>query len=448
MKMKKYAAIILTVLLISSCQTTSPVQFDRTKSSEYAKWHTSLVRSMIHNEKKGESDHYELDRETYKPNRSICTDHMTLNEAFINDGIVGESVKDYFDELNKHFPIRKVYSYNSGGKGNYDDRWSVYRRHIAIIGDGSTYINKTVSYNFSPINSCDSKGDYKASYHVYFYVDNIDGEEFDYDKFLPKLTAKLDRDSFEKLDQKIKSRAKRGQKLFIKAVDHNQEYYAERIAKREYYRNKDSLFTWETFGMVVSGLANNMDKYSASKVYDQVAYDNFVSNQYYTSYTYDSSPADNTSSESVETKKYVGRSFAKGSSGVTLPQKTSAATQSSNQGSTSDSKKSSKITQSASINSDDNKSNSCWSGNNQQGSCLKHTTWEENEKTFFKLSNVCEDRLYIKWCANNSCGSSGLAGGKTVKKYEFHTNAHTSVKAIGSHKPGEDWTCSSLVSDW
>ena len=86
-------------------------------------------------------------------------------------------------------------------------------------------------------------------------------------------------------------------------------------------------------------------------------------------------------------------------------------------------------------------SDGCWSGRYSGGSCLEYRTYEKNNKTYFKLTNVCDQRLYMKWCADNKCGADGLSAGQTKTKYEYITNARTSAKAVGSNKGSQDWVC-------
>jgi len=90
----------------------------------------------------------------------------------------------------------------------------------------------------------------------------------------------------------------------------------------------------------------------------------------------------------------------------------------------------------------------CWSGNYSGGSCLEYNTYVKKNKTYFELTNKCEERIYMKWCADDRCGSDGLRGGQTKKKYEYVTNAKIQVWAIGSNKPVSDWTCKSRIGGW
>lgn len=83
----------------------------------------------------------------------------------------------------------------------------------------------------------------------------------------------------------------------------------------------------------------------------------------------------------------------------------------------------------------------CWSGRHRDGSCLEYRTYVKDNKTYFKLTNVCADRLYIRWCANDRCGADGLRGGQTKTKYEYVTNATTKTWATGSNKSLKDWVC-------
>ncbi|MGQ4810270.1 hypothetical protein NKDENANG_03724 [Candidatus Entotheonellaceae bacterium PAL068K] len=83
-------------------------------------------------------------------------------------------------------------------------------------------------------------------------------------------------------------------------------------------------------------------------------------------------------------------------------------------------------------------SDGCWSGLRDNRSCLEYSTYVKNNKIYFELTNVYKDRLYVKWCGNDRCRSSGLRGGQTTTQYEFVTNATTTAKAIGSIKPLND----------
>ncbi|MFT2092532.1 hypothetical protein [Paraglaciecola sp. 2405UD69-4] len=102
------------------------------------------------------------------------------------------------------------------------------------------------------------------------------------------------------------------------------------------------------------------------------------------------------------------------------------------------------ITLSASASNDDG----CWNGRHSKGPCLEYGSYEQNNKTYIILSNVCNERLYVKWCADLKCGSDHIRGGEQKKKYEFVTDAYISVKAIGSKKAKQDWVCSSKVPGW
>ncbi|GAA6129643.1 hypothetical protein [Halopseudomonas sabulinigri] len=90
----------------------------------------------------------------------------------------------------------------------------------------------------------------------------------------------------------------------------------------------------------------------------------------------------------------------------------------------------------------------CWNGLNTQGSCLEYSTQEKDGKTYFRLTNVCNERLYMKWCANEFCGADSLRAGQSKSKYESVTQASTMATAVGSTMPGNDWVCAGRVSDW
>ena len=93
-------------------------------------------------------------------------------------------------------------------------------------------------------------------------------------------------------------------------------------------------------------------------------------------------------------------------------------------------------------------SDGCWSGRHSGGSCLKYESYEENNKTYIILTNLCNDRLYVKWCANDKCGADSLNSGQTKKKYEYVTNARVRAIAVGSNISSKDWVCAGKVSGW
>lgn len=93
-------------------------------------------------------------------------------------------------------------------------------------------------------------------------------------------------------------------------------------------------------------------------------------------------------------------------------------------------------------------SNGCWSGRHSRGPCLEYKTYQKNNKTYIILTNVCKQRLYMKWCAGNKCGSDSLRGGHTKKKYEYITNARVRAAAVGSNKSVKDWVCAGKVKGW
>ncbi|MCG9714185.1 hypothetical protein L1D29_15295 [Shewanella insulae] len=90
----------------------------------------------------------------------------------------------------------------------------------------------------------------------------------------------------------------------------------------------------------------------------------------------------------------------------------------------------------------------CWSGSHSNGSCLKYSSYEKDNKTYIELRNACTDRLYMKWCADDKCGVDGLRGGQTKKKYEYTTNARVRAWAVGSNNPSSDWVCNDRVGGW
>lgn len=90
----------------------------------------------------------------------------------------------------------------------------------------------------------------------------------------------------------------------------------------------------------------------------------------------------------------------------------------------------------------------CWSGRHSSGSCLEYNTYEKNNKTYIELSNVCSERIYMRWCAGNKCGVDGLRASQTKKKYEYITNARVQAWAIGSNKPSSDWVCKDRIGGW
>ena len=85
----------------------------------------------------------------------------------------------------------------------------------------------------------------------------------------------------------------------------------------------------------------------------------------------------------------------------------------------------------------------CWSGRHSTGPCLEYSTYVKKNKTYFKLRNVCDQRLYMRWSAGSKAGVDSLRGGQTKKKYEYITGAYNSAKAIGSNRPSKDWVCAS-----
>lgn len=90
----------------------------------------------------------------------------------------------------------------------------------------------------------------------------------------------------------------------------------------------------------------------------------------------------------------------------------------------------------------------CWSGQHSNGPCLEYSSYIKNNKTYVELTNICTDRLYMKWCVGNKCGADGLRGGQTKKKYEYITNARVQAWAIGSNRSSSDWTCKSRMGGW
>jgi len=83
----------------------------------------------------------------------------------------------------------------------------------------------------------------------------------------------------------------------------------------------------------------------------------------------------------------------------------------------------------------------CWTGRHSGGSCLEYNTYSQDNRTYFNLTNVCTERLYIRWCAGDRCGVDGLPGGQTKKKYEYATYVSTNAWAVGSNQPSKDWVC-------
>ena len=90
----------------------------------------------------------------------------------------------------------------------------------------------------------------------------------------------------------------------------------------------------------------------------------------------------------------------------------------------------------------------CWSGRHSTGSCLEYNTHVKDNKTYFKLSNICDERLYMRWCADDKCGVDGLRASQTKTKYEYVTNATTKAWAIGSNNPSSDWVCKDRIGGW
>ena len=90
----------------------------------------------------------------------------------------------------------------------------------------------------------------------------------------------------------------------------------------------------------------------------------------------------------------------------------------------------------------------CWSGRHSAGSCLDYSTYVKDNKTYFKLTNKCDERLYMRWCADDKCGVDGLRRSQTKTKYEYVTNATTKAWAIGSNNPSSDWVCKDRIGGW
>jgi len=90
----------------------------------------------------------------------------------------------------------------------------------------------------------------------------------------------------------------------------------------------------------------------------------------------------------------------------------------------------------------------CWSGKHSSGSCLEYFTYVKNKKTYFELTDVCDQRLYMSWSAGSKGGADSLKAGQTKKKYEYITGAYNSAKATGSNRPSKDWVCAGKVLGW
>jgi len=89
----------------------------------------------------------------------------------------------------------------------------------------------------------------------------------------------------------------------------------------------------------------------------------------------------------------------------------------------------------------DSLNDGCWSGYRAGVACLQYSSYEKNEKTYIKLTNVCHKRLYMGWCAGKQCGADGLRGGQEKTKYEFIIGEPVTASAVGSTKPSQDWVC-------
>jgi hypothetical protein len=101
------------------------------------------------------------------------------------------------------------------------------------------------------------------------------------------------------------------------------------------------------------------------------------------------------------------------------------------------------------LNSEIAEDDGCWSGRRPNGDpCIEYNTYVKDDTTYFKISNVCDQRLYIRWCAGDRCGVSGLRGGATTTEYERVTNVSTKVWAVGSNKSSYDWVCNDRMNGW
>lgn len=94
-------------------------------------------------------------------------------------------------------------------------------------------------------------------------------------------------------------------------------------------------------------------------------------------------------------------------------------------------------------------SRGCWDGRTSYGdSCAEYSTTRRDNKTYFNIRNICDKRIYVRWCAGDKCGVGGIAAWGDRVAYEFATNVTTRVRAVGSTKSSQDWNCRSEYNAW
>lgn len=88
----------------------------------------------------------------------------------------------------------------------------------------------------------------------------------------------------------------------------------------------------------------------------------------------------------------------------------------------------------------------CWAAHD----CVTGTSEWERDNFISRYRNVCDDRVYMKFCnqasalqSGEDCGASGLrpGGTKVWKTYNDPTGQYAWAW-VGSTKPGKDWVCS------
>lgn len=93
----------------------------------------------------------------------------------------------------------------------------------------------------------------------------------------------------------------------------------------------------------------------------------------------------------------------------------------------------------------------CWEPPNW---CLEvdKTRWRD-DNFLVRYRNICEHRLYVKYCNQKkdgswSCGSTGIGGGRTSTWDTYNASGRYHYRFIGVLKGSNDWVCSGKVRGW
>ena len=98
---------------------------------------------------------------------------------------------------------------------------------------------------------------------------------------------------------------------------------------------------------------------------------------------------------------------------------------------------------------------SCWDGRTSTGGdCIVvHETKWSGDQFIAKYKNICDHRIYIRYCntrnnGSEDCGASGIGAGRVSSWATYNATGEYHYNWIGVERGSMDWVCAGKVNGW